>query len=245
MPKNKIYQYGYDINEIAKQIYKPKNFKTKWGYFCKVVESDNYGLSHAFIRRGKSFLLKPSAKKELSVYLEEGRLNNLKPQNSLLIPVGALKKALKLESIKNSYLYIFSGPSGGKIKTLKKSKLFNFHNQYWADLVWTIVNRQYCGKKIFFKKGNNSSFHFHCEKSETYFVHSGKLLLRIRAGKGEDRFFVLNKGQAVDIPPGLIHQAGGLEDTVIMEVSTKDSDGDAFLVESEFTKMPKKNKKLW
>jgi mannose-6-phosphate isomerase-like protein (cupin superfamily) len=185
----------------------------------------------------------------LSVYLEEGRLNNLKPQNSLLIPVGALKKPLKLESAKDSYLYIFLGPSEGKIsakggsasggKTLKKSKLFNFHNQYWADLVWTIVNRQYCGKKIFFKKGNNSSFHFHCEKSETYFVHSGKLLLRIKAGKGEDRFFVLNKGQAVDIPPGLIHQAGGLEDTVIMEVSTKDSDGDAFLVESEFTKMPK------
>jgi len=146
MPKNKIYQYGYDINKVAKQIYKPKELKTKWGYFCKVIENDKYGLSCAFIHKGKSFLLKPSKKKELSIYLEEGELNNLKPQNSLLIPPGILKKPLKLEGIKNSYLYIFSGPSGKKIKNLKKSKLFNFHNQYWADLVWTIVNREFCGK---------------------------------------------------------------------------------------------------
>ncbi len=241
MPK-KIYQYGYDIKKISKQIYRPKNSKKRWGYSCKIFENDKYALAHIFIRQGKSFLFKPPVGKESSVYLEEGEFKNLKAQSSILIPSGVLKKPLKLESAKDSHLYIFSGPLMGRMNTLKRSKLFNFHNQYWADLVWTIVNRQYCGKKIFLKKGNNSSFHFHCKKSETYFVHSGKLFLRIRAGKGEDRFFVLNKGQAVDIPPGLIHQAGGLEDTIIMEVSTKDSDGDAFLVESEFTKMPKLKK---
>ena len=104
---------------------------------------------------------------------------------------------------------------------------------------WSALKSKW--NQIYFKKGNNSSFHFHCQKKETYFVHSGKLLLRFRAGKGEDRFFILKPGQAVDISPGLMHQAGGLEDTIVMEVSTRDNDTDAFLVESEFTKMPKLN----
>ncbi len=243
--KTKIYQYGYDINKIARQIYKPKQLKKNWGYFCKVIENKNYGLSSLFIGKGKKTLLslKKYSGKEVIIYLEKGSVRtgrfNLKPTESLHLPASIFSKPFELFAEDNSFVYVFSGPAIGKIKSFKKSKLFNFHNQSWADLVWTIVNRQYCGKKIFFKKGNNSSLHFHCQKSETYFIHSGKLLLRIRAGKGEDRFFVLNKGQAVDIPPGLIHQAGGLKDTVIMEVSTQDSDGDSFLVESEFTKMPK------
>lgn len=237
MKKNK-YQYGYDINTIHKQIYRPKPLKTKYGYLYKVIENSCYGLSYVFMRKGGVFLFNPPKMKDTAVYLEEGKLKTLKPKESFLISKGASKKSLKLEAEKDSFLYIFFGP-GGKAKFFKKSGLFNFHNQPWADLVWTMFNGEYAAKRIFFKKGNNSSFHFHCQKSETYFVHSGKLLLRLRAGKGEDRFFALKPGQAVDIPPGLMHQAGGLGDTTIMEVSTPDSDKDAFLIESEFTKMLK------
>ena len=95
-----------------------------------------------------------------------------------------------------------------------------------------------------FKKGNKSSLHFHCKKTETYFIHSGKLLLRLRAGQGNDKFFVLKPGQAVDITPGLMHQAGGVEDTAIIEISTRDYDTDSFIVESEFMEMPKLKENL-
>ena len=239
MKKNR-YQYGYDINEVAKRIYKPERLKKNYGYFSKVVENERYGLAIVFIKKGRVFFFNPQAKKDSAVYLEEGKLKTLMSQKSFLISGGFSKKSLKLEAEKDSSLYIFRGPSGTP-KFFKKSGLLNFHNQPWADLVWTMFNGEYAAKRIFFKKGNNSSFHFHCQKSETYFVHSGKLLLRLRAGKGEDRFFVLGPVQAVDISPGLMHQAGGLEDTTIMEVSTKDSDRDAFLIESEFKKMPKIN----
>ncbi len=72
---------------------------------------------------------------------------------------------------------------------------------------------------------------YHCRKIESYFIHSGKLLLRLRAGRGEDRFFELEKGVSSFTPPGLMHQRGGLADTVIIEISTKDEDSDSFLVE--------------
>lgn len=246
MIKAKIYQYGYDIGQVSKQIYTPKRLKTKWGYFCEVVNGKCYGLSQFFAKKGKIVSLSPKkySRKEVLIYLEKGCLFvksfDLKPYETLLLSPRFLSKGLEILVKDDSFVYIFSGPpSRGRI--LKKSKLFNFRNQYWADVLWTMVNRAYAGKKIFFKKGNNSSFHFHCRKTETYFVHSGKLLLRFRAGKGEDRYFILNPGQAVDIPPGLIHQAGGLKDTVVIEASTCDDDADDFMVESEFTKMPKLN----
>ncbi|MDD5109526.1 MAG: transaldolase family protein [Candidatus Omnitrophica bacterium] len=250
MPKPKIYQYGYDINEVEKQIYTPQREETAGGYFCRAVDSERYGLYQAFIKKGSVFPLGPEnfPDREVLIYVEGGEVdiksNNLKPQETLLFRADQLKEPLNIEAKEDSFVYFFSGlPSSDDLRDgiLKKSAVFNFRDQYWADVLWTMVNREFCGKKIFFKKGNNSSFHFHCYKQEAYFVHSGKLLLRIRAGKGEDRFFVLHPGQAVNISPGLMHQAGGLEDTVVMEVSTRDNDGDAFLIESEFTKMPKIN----
>ena len=98
-----------------------------------------------------------------------------------------------------------------------------------------MVNAKYTGKRLFFGKGQHSSLHFHCNKLETYYIHSGELLVRLRAGRGEDRSFTLKKGDTLLIPPGLMHQDGGLEDTVIIEVSTHDVDSDSFIVEDGAT----------
>ena len=63
--------------------------------------------------------------------------------------------------------------------------------------------------------------------------------MRLRAGRAEDRYFELELGTASFTPPGLMHQRGGLEDTVIIEISTRDEDSDSFLVEDgQKTKMP-------
>ena len=121
---------------------------------------------------------------------------------------------------------------------LKITPTTDFRDKYWGH-IQTMLNRTYTGKRLFFKQGKHSSLHFHCNKTETYFIHSGELLVRLRAGRGEDRSFTLHAGDTLFIPPGLMHQDGAIQDTVIIEVSTHDEDSDSFIVEDGSTvRMP-------
>lgn len=128
--------------------------------------------------------------------------------------------------------YLFSGPVDGRPRGRSGTGIvpFDRRTKYWGEIC-TIVNRAYAGKRLLFRKGQHSSLHYHCDKTETYFVHSGRLLVRLRAGRGEDRFVTLSAGSTLTIPRGLMHQDGGLEDTVIIEASTHDEDADSFIVE--------------
>lgn len=253
MAEPTIYQYGYDINKISQKISTPQRQETAGGYFCKFSEENKYDLEQVFIRKGSNFILNPQdyLGKEVLIYLESGQISVqsdiLAPQETLFIPVSGFSGPLNIISGEDSFIYIFSGfvLRGLNEDVLKKSKTFDRrYKEYAENLIETIINREFTGKKIFFKKGNKSSLHFHCKKTEAYFIHSGKLFLRLKAGQGEDRFFVLEPGQAVQITPGLMHQAGGLEDTIIIEISTHDEDSDDFIVESEFMEMPKLKENL-
>jgi len=247
--KTKVYKYGYDIDKISRKIYKPKRIKTEWGYFSKLSQGKKYDLQQIFLKKKGKFTLRHCLNKEKLIYLESGQVSikqyNLKPQETLFVPRGVIFKPLDIISKEDSFVYIFSGPTKKSSNSLKKLKTFDRRYKDWAEnLIETIISSEFTGKKIFFKKGNSSSLHFHCKKTETYFIHSGKLLLRLRAGQGKDKFFVLKPGQAIDITPGLMHQAGGLEDTIIIEISTRDQDTDSFIVESEFMEMPRLKENL-
>lgn len=249
MKNKKIYKYGYDINAVSRKIYKPKRIKTGWGYFSKLSQEKKYDLQQIFLKKRGKFTLKHCLNKEKLIYLESGQVSikqhNLKPQETLFVPGGVVFKPLDIISKEDSFIYIFSGLTKKSSNNLKKSKTFDRRYKYWAEnLIETIIDRGFTGKKIFFKKGNSSSLHFHCRKTETYFIHSGKLFLRLKAGQGEDKFFILRPGQAINITPGLMHQAGGLEDTIIIEISTPDQDADSFIVESEFSEMPRMKENL-
>jgi len=257
----KIYKYGYDVKKLGQQIFRPRQTKGEWGFFRDVARNDIYGLQQVFIKKGSTYSLMVSdyLEQEFLIYLEDGlakievtgkkdkkRIISLGFQETILFSGISFYKFIKIVAAKDSFIYIFSGSCLGissKNKDFRKSKTFDRRYKNWAEnCIETIINRDHTGKRIFFKKGNSSSLHFHCKKTETYFIHSGKLLLRFRAGQGEDKFFVILPGQSVRITPGLMHQAGGIKDTVIIEVSTRDEDTDSFLVESEFMKMPKLNK---
>ncbi len=125
--------------------------------------------------------------------------------------------------------YIFRGPAS-TMKTEGLPATKDQRSKYWGKIE-TIVNAGYTGKRLFFQKGKHSSLHYHCAKIETYFIHSGCLLVRLRAGRAQDRWFPLSAGMLLTLPPGLMHQSGALEDTVLIEVSTHDEDADSFLVE--------------
>jgi len=102
--------------------------------------------------------------------------------------------------------------------------------KYWGRIE-TILSEDVAAKRIFVRKGGQSSLEYHVEKSESYFIHSGLLRVGLRIGRAENRSIVMMAGQSYDVRPGVMHMRMGLEDTVILEVSTRDSDSDSYLVE--------------
>jgi len=234
-----IHQYGIDINTLDKFITKPEEEKKDWGFYFMAADVPEFRLEVLSILKGKEFECSPKNEWEATIFVEDGAVEIEKrclvAQELIMIPPNAKTKVLAKE---NSAIYIFSGPADKSSRYFAKQRPFDFRDKYWGN-IQTIVSKDYAGKRIFVRKGDCASLEYHCRKIESYFIHSGKLLLRLRAGRAEDRYFELELGTASFTPPGLMHQRGGLEDTVIIEISTRDEDSDSFLVEDgQKTKMP-------
>ena len=103
--------------------------------------------------------------------------------------------------------------------------------KYWGYMETLFDNELYTVKRIFMRKGTQSSLEYHVKKKETYFIESGKLKVGIRTGRAKNSSFIMHPGELFDIKPGLMHMRIALEDTVIIEHSTKDDDGDSHIVE--------------
>lgn len=112
-----------------------------------------------------------------------------------------------------------------KIKHPKKLK------KYWGGVLSFVNNDNYVGKIINMEAGKQSSLEYHCNKIETYFLLFGKLKVGLRVGRAKNKSIILNPGDAITIPIGLMHMRIALKDSVIVEVSTKDDDKDSHLVE--------------
>jgi mannose-6-phosphate isomerase-like protein (cupin superfamily) len=102
--------------------------------------------------------------------------------------------------------------------------------KYWGRIE-TILSDEVAAKRIFVEKGGQSSLEFHLEKRESYYIHSGLLKVGLRIGRAENHSIVMRAGDSYDVRPGVMHMRMGLEDTVIIEVSTRDLDSDSYLVE--------------
>ena len=103
--------------------------------------------------------------------------------------------------------------------------------KYWGRII-NICKLDNCTLKVIeMKKGFQSSMEFHTKKEETYFIQKGKLKLGLRVGRGENKSVVLNTGDVYHIPVGLMHMRMALEDTVIIELATNDTDEDSHIVE--------------
>lgn len=106
------------------------------------------------------------------------------------------------------------------------NRLEGYVKKGWGhELIWA-TNEKYCGKNMVFENaGNKFSMHFHREKDETWFVTSGKFLLKyIDTKTATVHEKELNEGDVWRNPPLLPHQLIALEDnSVVTEVSTPDS----------------------
>jgi mannose-6-phosphate isomerase-like protein (cupin superfamily) len=100
------------------------------------------------------------------------------------------------------------------------------------ELIWA-TNEKYCGKIMVFEKlGSKFSMHFHKEKDETWFVNSGRFLLKwIDTNDATLHTQELREGDVWRNPPLQPHQLVAMEpNSSITEVSTPDSVEDNFRI---------------
>jgi mannose-6-phosphate isomerase-like protein (cupin superfamily) len=108
----------------------------------------------------------------------------------------------------------------------------NFVPKGWGYESWIVNNDDYCGKILFFKKGKQCSWHYHKDKSETFYIHEGKLV--VTYGDSDDIYTAnhveLEAGDCFDVPVGMRHQMYAVVDTVLYEFSTHHKDEDSYRV---------------
>lgn len=224
--------YGIDIKKLDQFITTPKTGKKPWGTFRVIADVPEFRFEQWEISVGKTAPFFTDAKREATIFIETGTLVIGKTQVLERQAITLIHKTqVALHATTNTVAYIFRGPSSGKSSSGKPFRTTDVRDKYWGTIETIVSRAGYAAKRMLVKKGCAASLEFHCRKLESYFIHSGKLLLRLRAGRGEDRFFEMKAGESALIPPGLMHQRGGIEDAVIIEISTKDEDSDSFLVE--------------
>jgi mannose-6-phosphate isomerase-like protein (cupin superfamily) len=97
--------------------------------------------------------------------------------------------------------------------------------------IWC-TNDRYCGKFMHFNQGARFSMHFHAEKDETWYVLSGKFIVRVINTKNAVQSEVeLNVGDTWRNFPLEPHQLICIEEGNIIEVSTPDSVEDNYRVQ--------------
>ncbi len=102
----------------------------------------------------------------------------------------------------------------------------------WGYEIWIHNSPQYCGKLLTIIKGRKTSLHYHAKKRETFYVNSGSIWVRVINTGGIESEFDMSQGDVFEVPPGLVHQFGGLSDkSEILEVATQHLQSDIFRIE--------------
>ena len=108
-----------------------------------------------------------------------------------------------------------------------------YHPKGWGYELWIHNDEKYCGKLLFFEKGKKCSYHYHKKKTETFYLQSGKML--VKYGNIDDMSVALEKlltpGDVFEIPIGRRHQMIALEDSELFEFSTEHFEDDSFRIE--------------
>jgi len=99
----------------------------------------------------------------------------------------------------------------------------------WGREVWIANNELYCGKILEINRGKRCSLHYHKLKNESFFLRSGRLLVRVKENEDSTvvEEFEMKAGDCMDVPTGLVHQMEALEDSELYEFSTQHFDSDS------------------
>lgn len=105
--------------------------------------------------------------------------------------------------------------------------------KFWGKEEIVINCDEYCCKYLYLNKGYRCSLHYHKIKKETFRVIKGKIIIQLIHKK-----YAMNEGDFVTINPGTYHSFYGMEDSVILEVSTTDFKKDSYRHDKSSTFCP-------
>ena len=217
-------------NKIKKINFKEKKIfslsKKKYHYnFINNIKNKNIDLSH--LKSMALFIIKCGPKSYLKV-------NNIKKviKDNQIILVNNNICNLNLDNKKNIILI-----AGTKTNKIKKKSYKNFHlkesyrvNKHWGNELW-INNRDknFSFKKIFLKKGKQTSLQLHEKKRETNFLFKGTAYLHYLSNNKRINTINLNKDikkikikapVIIDVDPETIHRIEAIDNLTLYEVST-------------------------
>jgi mannose-6-phosphate isomerase-like protein (cupin superfamily) len=224
--------FGNIFEDVLSKKNHPEKTETKYGWKVIAINEPEFSLKQFFLK--KDFEGKVNINGGV-VFLEKGSLKikidensfELDSRKSIRIPKG---KSYDVSVKEDSSIYLFSGSEDVDSDLIPKDN-FGILDKYWGKIENIESNADFTGKRIFMKTNGQSSLEYHVHKKEGYIIQSGKLKVGVRVGRAENRSFVLTPGDTFVIDKGVMHMRIALEDTVIMEVSTKDDDADSHLVE--------------
>ena len=102
----------------------------------------------------------------------------------------------------------------------------------WGYEKWIVNKSLYCGKLLYFSEGKKCSYHYHKIKDETFYLQSGKII--VRYGDHDDVNaaveLILNPGDTFYVYPELRHQMEALEDSELFEFSTEHFESDSYRI---------------
>lgn len=96
----------------------------------------------------------------------------------------------------------------------------------WGYEKWLENNNRYCCKLLVINKGYQCSLHYHKEKDEMFYVSKGHIRL-----ESNGKISYMKEGNFTRITPGTKHRFRGIEDSVIIEVSTHHEESDSYRIE--------------
>lgn len=92
-------------------------------------------------------------------------------------------------------------------------------------------DEHYCGKILHFRKGAKCSSHFHLKKRESFYIISGRFIIKsINADNADEITTILPAGTSLTIPIGVPHQIICQEEGDIAEFSSQHFDSDSYRV---------------
>ena len=89
-----------------------------------------------------------------------------------------------------------------------------------SETLLALVPQKYSVKRLEIQAGHKGGLQFHQLKDEISILLSGRMIVRFDSGSGTLSERVVEPGECVHFPPGLVHQEEALTDCVLIEAST-------------------------
>lgn len=108
-----------------------------------------------------------------------------------------------------------------------KGNFINIVKKKWGTEYWIVNNEDYCAKILEIKENWRTSYHYHKNKKETFFILKGKVFILLKDKHG----FFLKKGEVLDIERLQVHSImvdTGATDAQVLEISTHHDDEDSY-----------------